>query len=49
MDANMNSKQPEDINDKSRTAAAANGEKVKQLKQFIYMVDLFNVMENESK
>ena len=26
-----------------------NEEKVKQLKQFIYMVDLFNVMEKESK
>jgi hypothetical protein len=35
--------------EKSKPAAATNGEKVKQLKQFIYMVDLFNVMENESK
>lgn len=29
--------------------AQINDEKVKQLKQFIYMVDLFNVMEKESK
>ena len=29
--------------------AQANDEKVRHLKQFIYMVDLFNVLETESK
>lgn len=47
--AKKNTPGQDNKNAEGQPTTQANEEKMKHLKQFIYMVDLFNVLETESK